>query len=438
MAELTETQKQAVETIDRNVCVSAGAGTGKTRVLVERFIYLVGRKLARPNEILAITFTEKAAQEMKTRIAKRLREQGLEQARRELENAYIGTIHAFCARVLREHPIEAGVDPDFRVIEEDEAEILKETVLDELIESRFQEQAIFDLLRIYGEEGVRQAVKDVVEKVRLNDVPSPLSGGRFPPNCVADPRNDGGNAGGQGVIASAVPAGRQEAPAKERGGSDTLFGGKQSKTKVLDALTPLRMLKDKESDCAELEIALQTSLSRWEDLEKIKEIGKRFRKQGKAKSEVEGLRDALDEWISFCAESLGRNLYEVFLDLTADFEVKYQALKRERSSLDFNDLEREAVRLLSGNDPRSVACKNLYRNHFKFVMVDEFQDTSPIQDQLMGLVARDDNLFIVGDWKQSIYGFRGADASLFLEREKAFSSGGGVRLPLVQNFRSRP
>src|SRR3989338_4536157 len=155
---LTETQRKAVEIYDQNVCVSAGAGTGKTNVLVERFLYLIENGFAKPSEILAITFTDKAAQEMKTRIAKRLRERGLEQARRELENAYIGTIHSFCARILKEHPIEAGVDPDFRVIEEDESNLLKETVLDELIEVRFQEPAVFELLRIYSEAGVREAI----------------------------------------------------------------------------------------------------------------------------------------------------------------------------------------------------------------------------------------------------------------------------------------
>src|SRR3990167_7030340 len=159
MSILTTNQKKAVETVDRNVCVSAGAGTGKTRVLVERFIYLIEHSLARCGEILAITFTEKAAQEMKARIARELGARGLESARRELENAYIGTIHAFCARILREHPIEARVDPGFRVLEEDEADLLKESVLDNLIEDQFQRPEIFDLLRIYGETRIREAVK---------------------------------------------------------------------------------------------------------------------------------------------------------------------------------------------------------------------------------------------------------------------------------------
>ena len=101
MMKLTERQKEAATTIGKNLCVSAGAGTGKTSVLVSRFLHLVKRELAKAQEILAITFTEKAAQEMKRRIASELASERLESARRELENAYIGTIHAFCARILK-------------------------------------------------------------------------------------------------------------------------------------------------------------------------------------------------------------------------------------------------------------------------------------------------------------------------------------------------
>src|SRR3989338_7785618 len=161
---LTETQRKAVEIYDQNVCVSAGAGTGKTDVLVERFLYLIENGYARSGEILAITFTEKAAQEMKSRIAQRLRQRGLEQARRELENTYIGTIHYFCARILREHPIEAGVDPDFRVLEEEDANLLKDASFDELIESRFQEPAVFELLSHYSEDNIRGAIEYVISR----------------------------------------------------------------------------------------------------------------------------------------------------------------------------------------------------------------------------------------------------------------------------------
>ncbi|MCM8776342.1 MAG: UvrD-helicase domain-containing protein, partial [Candidatus Omnitrophica bacterium] len=122
--ELSKAQKLITEAFGKNILVSAGAGTGKTRVLVERFINLVTNGQALVTEILALTFTEKAATEMKSRIRDRFKELGLEAARRDLELAYISTIHAFASRVLREHPIEACVDPDFKVLEAEEADLM--------------------------------------------------------------------------------------------------------------------------------------------------------------------------------------------------------------------------------------------------------------------------------------------------------------------------
>ena len=356
MVELTDTQKKAVQTAKGNVCVSAGAGTGKTRVLVERFLYLVEQKLARSHEILAITFTEKAAQEMKKRITNRFREQGLEGERRELESAYIGTIHSFCARILREHPIEAGIDPEFRVIEEHESNLFRETVLDALMEARFQEPAVFDLLRVYSEEGIREALKQAVSRVHtfgksISEIAcgaALLRGALATPGAM--PRNDvpKGTVQNATVIASEA---------------------KQSKIKVLEALKPLKQLKGKEEDCADVDEALQKPISNWDELEALKKIGKRFEKRGKAKAEIEAFRNLLDDFISLNAELLGQITRNAFLSLASDFETRYQALKRERSTLDFNDLEREAVRLLGGREPKCVACRSFYRDHFKYIMV---------------------------------------------------------------------
>ena len=428
MSILTTNQKKAVETVDRNVCVSAGAGTGKTRVLVERFIYLIEHSLARCGEILAITFTEKAAQEMKARIARELGARGLEEARRELENAYIGTIHSFCARILREHPVEAGVDPDFRVLEEDRANLLQAAVQDDLIESRFQEPAMFDLLRLYSEQTIKKAIQSVTEKAHtlsltlreeaLSVLSSPLMGEDKGGGDLNTPHPD-------------LPP---------QGGKESSLGRcltENVKVKVLSALEALRHLKGREFDGAEIEAAIEKPVGHWDEVEILRQIGKRFRRQ-KTKPETAAFKDALEEFIADQAESFGRSTREAFLDLAGDFETRYRQRKRECSSLDFNDLEREAVRLLAGSKPRSAACRNLYHTRFKFVMIDEFQDTSPLQDQLITLVARPDNLFVVGDWKQSIYGFRGAEASLFLEKEKTFlAEGTGERIPLVENFRSR-
>ena len=112
----TEAQREALETFDEDLLVTAGAGSGKTTVLVERFLHAALKKDVDPERILTITFTDKAANEVKSRIMKRLGELGRDRDRRDLESSYISTIHTFAARLLREHPFEAGVDPDFRVI----------------------------------------------------------------------------------------------------------------------------------------------------------------------------------------------------------------------------------------------------------------------------------------------------------------------------------
>ncbi len=388
---LTKDQKKAVETVDSNVCVSAGAGTGKTSVLVERFLYLVSSRRAQTAEILAITFTEKAAQDMKSKIAKRLKDEGLEQARRDLENAYIGTIHAFCSRILKEHPIEAGVDPEFRVLQEEEADLLKEAALEALIESRFRESAVFDLLRVYSDYDIRNALKRAIERMQTSDVSTPQ------------------------VLS---------APSSE------------ITEKVLAALQPLKKLKDKESNCAEAERILRTPISDWDQFEETKKVTSFF-KRSQTKPEIGMFKDAFDEWIAEGAERLGESFRTTFLDLARDFGVRYSASKAERSSLDFNDLERKAYELLSGESPRSAACRNLYQKKFKFIMIDEFQDTSPIQDKIISLIASPENLFIVGDWKQSIYGFRGSDPSVLIRKEKSFEKQKGERIALTQNFRSR-
>ena len=156
--ELNPVQKKIVEARSSNLLVSAGAGTGKTTVLVERFLALVMEGAAQVTEILALTFTDKAASEMKSRIMQRFNETGFYHARRDLEAAYIMTFHAFASRILKEHPIEAAIDPEFTVIKQEEADLLKEEALTKTFEEHASEEAVFRLLKIYGESGLREGM----------------------------------------------------------------------------------------------------------------------------------------------------------------------------------------------------------------------------------------------------------------------------------------
>ncbi len=404
MVNLTETQKQAVETVDLNVCVSAGAGTGKTRVLVERFLHLIKHGFARSGEILAITYTEKAAHEMKARIARGLSERGLNAARRELENAYIGTIHAFCSRVLREHPLEAEVDPKFRILEETESVFLKNQVWDKLVETRFQEPSIFELLQTYSEDGIRDTLFSV-----------------FCRKQTFDPGKKDWAAYGMG---NSVEWNQLES-----------FLMEQTRA----AFLPLKSYAEKHGDDFSLILAsFEKQVKTWEDVEELKTIRQKFRRQGKWAEAVDTFRAALDDWIAYSVEALAKPHWDTFLSLLEDFENQLKSAKEEAVVLDFSDLERKAFELLSGVSPAQTAIRSLYRERFKFVMVDEFQDTSAIQNELIALISNPTNLFIVGDAKQSIYGFRGTDTALFLNREAQFEKEGTSKvLVLNENFRSQ-
>ncbi len=395
---LTRSQEIAATFSGRNILVSAGAGTGKTRVLVERFLHFVISGQALVTEILALTYTDKAANEMKSRIMKKLGELGRERDRRDLEAAYISTIHAFAARILREHPFEAGVDPDFRVLESEESDFLKEQALDETLERLCEKgNEIFELLKIYTEKDVRAGIFKVFDAARHDGKTLAEFFQLHPSSC-------------------SLPEGEQG----------------------INGFPPFEKLGEKEL-AREFERFQKNENWDWDTVEDYKTWMAGFsRKRGK-KGET-----AWAEIKEACAGLLARKI-EIFMKpwaqkfetLALSFEGTYEMRKKEKGFLDFDDLQRLAVRLFEKQDKVSQKLLERCRGKFRQVMVDEFQDTNPLQLRLIELLSRGDNLFLVGDFKQSIYSFRGAEPALFLAKEKEYEKEGrGLRISLIENFRS--
>ena len=160
----TNSQSAAVDSASRRTVVSAGAGTGKTAVLVERFVSLVISGTARVDQILAITFTEKAAQEMKSRIGERLAEEGRMEEYRQVENAWISTVHSFCSRLLKENPFSAKIDPEFGIIDDTEKAIAEEELFDQLFDGT--DEGFLALLQLYNEKVVKSALINYIELQR--------------------------------------------------------------------------------------------------------------------------------------------------------------------------------------------------------------------------------------------------------------------------------
>jgi ATP-dependent helicase/nuclease subunit A len=372
------------------VFVSAGAGTGKTTVLVERYARAVHDRGLAIESVLAITYTERAAGELRGRIRRRLAELGRHDLARELDGAWISTIHAFCQRLLKAHPFEAGVDPQFRVLDENQARVLAgeafEQALDEFCSSGEPER--IRLLATYGAQGLRRMLTRVYETLRSAGRELALDVTERP---GLEPRLEALRNAARCVV-------------------DDTAGIEAAEASRSSAARALELLERPPSAERLLDLSDVAARGGPRDL---------FAGYEEARQAVE--QAALDE-----VAARDRGLLEELLQRFAD---AYAAAKAAESALDFEDLQLTARDLLLENP--SIRERESWR--FRSVLVDEFQDTNRLQCELIDLLATED-LFFVGDEFQSIYRFRHADVEVFRERREA---SGGV-LALTENYRSRP
>ncbi len=429
----TPEQAAILEARECDIAVSAGAGSGKTHVLVERYIGLL--ESCRVPEIAAVTFTEAAAAEMRDRVRRAVMDRPeLEHHRGDLDEAVIGTIHSLCLRLLREHPVEAAIDPAAGVLAEDEAELLRRAAcvaaVDEAAESGDDRTEALHSLGVYWVERLLPllvAARDDVDRAF---------------EAMGEPHD-------------------WEAYVRRR--IDEEFGGEAAALQA-DAEAAIEEIRDQRGLVADtLAVVVEAVLAGFdapgEWLERAQAAaGAVNRRPGSrtagspdmiAKDAMQRLRDAVKAieavpaWNEHDAEAL-----EALVGVRALFRDacrRYEAAKRERHAMDFLDLEVGAVALL--REHAHVARETQRR--FRHLMVDEAQDVSPIQADLILRIlgagdlsedAREDALrpwlFLVGDAKQSIYRFRGADVAQFNQLRREVEGRGGRLLPLTRSFRT--
>ncbi|MCM2465971.1 UvrD-helicase domain-containing protein [Methanoculleus oceani] len=444
--ELTERQRQAALDHTRSKCVTAGAGTGKTHVLVQKYISLLETGVGVGN-ILALTFTEKAAGEMKVRVRQALAEKEGERwdaVRDEFLWAKVSTFHSFCASVLREFPLEAGVGPAFAVLDEREAILLREEAADALIHgdppaecreavicalravgdyelknylealySRREASEAFFAALAESEEGVLDAWRTAVERRRAEALAAFLERAGDSIETLRDlaARYPGERDPGESYLRAVEPclAGRIAVAALVEVHKDRRFRANmgQKKNWAGDDLERLRAAYRVLNDCIKAHAwALSLDV------------------------------DPADPFTRATLDFL-RDLGTVFGAFTGALEAE----KRRKNALDFDDLIDRTHRLFSAHEDIVAAH---FRDRFRFVLVDEFQDTDPVQIAILCAILGDltresAKLFVVGDPKQSIYLFREADVTQFgrirdlIERDL-----GGEAVPLDVNFRSTP
>jgi ATP-dependent exoDNAse (exonuclease V) beta subunit len=400
----TPEQRAAIEARAHNVLLEAGAGSGKTGVMVERYVRLVVDEGVSPDAVLAFTFTDKAAAELRARVRAELSRRAAAGTNAAavraaallatIGGAWITTIHGFCNRVLAAHPVAAGVDPGFRVLDQPEAERAAREAFDLALTEFLAggDPAREETVAAYDLEGLRGVVVAIHDELRSRGVADPT----LPDPPASDPAE---------ALATAIEA----------------------------AGECLEELKEGDGKRAPLEEALArlTTPGPPPSLTELEAL----RPGGKAKP-LAPFREALDAAIARTAEAGGGGVaYRHLADLLRLYAAAFEAAKERRAGIDFEDLLILAARLLE-----RAEIGQAYRGRFSHLLVDEFQDTNRLQLRLIeALQGPRSQLVVVGDELQSIYSFRHADLEVFRRRRDQIEADASAELMrLSGNFRSRP
>ena len=417
----TPEQALAINTIKSNVSLLAGAGSGKTYVLMKRFVQILRADLSvNPTNIVAITFTRKAADEIKGRVRQAVGE-CVEQAQTDLErlrwqehlqkveSAPISTIHSLCSRILRDNPVETQLDPEFTILEDFEAQdFFKETLQQYLRKNIKENAALRRLVQTYGVNSFVNQVTALGDKlselVREDNLAEPYLKAKEELPAL------------QQKLFAAV---REVIEAREALGAKTK--GRQTLTEAAGLLDEMqKQLLAPEPDCSLLDASGVVKVS------------------GKAlAAELTNLKNLRQELNHVLLNAKGCDLVQDWLAVLQEFYACLSARKQENNVLFNDDLDLLAIEHLQKNE----ALRQKYQERYKYIMVDEFQDTNERQRQLIYLLCGNkldntNNLFIVGDVKQSIYRFRHADVSVFNKVKEDIAQNAGQNLGMKTNFRS--
>ena len=457
----TKDQQQAIDARNTNILVAAAAGSGKTKVLVERLLDHVADGDS-VDEFLVITYTRAAAFELRekildeitARLATDLENRHLRKQLLRCYGAPIGTIHSFCADILRENAGAAGLAPDFRVADEGESALIRVEVLDGVLDKAYETvetcagfRALVDLMSAgYDDTRLVSTALDLYAKLQSS------------PNQADWATEQARRFAAPGVTdASGTPWGK-ELINNVRDTAEFHLG------ELLRAREEMREFEDFNKAygasfdvviCG-IEAFLDALDAGWDSARVAAAIDFPRPKPVSGYESFKDIRKRCKSAMEKCAAVFECSSEELFsdmaavspavtalLDLVMDFDRAYLAEKRRRGLVDFSDLEHLTLRLLrDGKTGELTGLAHDIAARYKEIMVDEYQDVNAVQELIIGAVIKG-NMFMVGDVKQSIYRFRLADPSIFLSKYKSFGdvgdtpAGAGASVLLSKNFRSR-
>lgn len=455
-------QQEIIDLRDKNILVSAAAGSGKTTVLVERIIKLLINEKEDIDKFLIVTFTNAAAGGMKQKIHKALiksiqngeNTEHLKKQLNLLNKSNISTIHAFCIDVVRKNFHVIGIDPNFRIGDVNEIDILLQESIDEVLERHYaiKPDGFIQLVESFtgnrGDLELNDIIKDIYKFIL--SFPDPLKWLFESVEMLSISEEELNNSvwvkavkdnlkiqltGAEEALDSALKLCRDDGPITyEETVLDDLRNVNNHKDLLESdfrgfiasvhnmAFPALKQLRGKAKE--------EVNPEKQEDVKSLRDEYKKIINNIKKMIPDRSLSDfAVD--INYMHLPM-KALYNIIREVDTDFKAK----KMEKSLADFNDVEHYALQVLRQEDIRER-----YKNKFKYIFIDEYQDSNSLQEELLGQIKRENNLFMVGDVKQSIYRFRLSDPTIFNEKSSSYpvadGPGDNRRIDLTQNFRSR-
>ncbi len=409
-------QDRAIRSLGRPLVITAGAGSGKTWVLAKRFVTGIspdsavdGWRPAELGEVLAITYTDKAAGELAERVRRACAQDGLVDQARHVDEAWISTIHSYCNRFLKRHALEAGLDPGFRIVRDVESGALRARVSAEALEAAVAaDPRVAALVGSVGWRAAADAIQDAYDRARAmgrsaRELTTPLR--------QAEP--------GEVDRLLARMSEVYERAGEEFGGCSDGKTMSKCRDHAAGGVRSVAVLRETEHDDVERALLLRRVPNEfWFDAKVEKE-------------RVAGFRQELSAITDRATEIVAADAASALVFAARTFEERLAEEKAALGVVDFDDLQletRDALRDVPGLAER-------YRREFRLVMVDEFQDTNELQTSIVRLVSAGD-LCTVGDEHQSIYGFRYADVENFVEYVDGMRREGADSVSLSANYRS--
>lgn len=464
----TTEQESAIKKHGNNILVSAAAGSGKTTVLIARIINKIINEKVDIDKLLIATFTNAAASEMRERLLKAIydelekkpNDENLQRQIILLNHAHISTIHSFCLNVIRNNFYEIGISSNFRVADTSEIEIMKQEVMEEIFEDKYEKEDVdfLNLLDKYTTYKDDQPLKDLMFELYdfILTVPDPIkwledSISKFNINV-----NDFSETQWGRLILDNTREKVEDCILSLETASKIVENSVDLAdfNRILNQdLVDLKTINFDNWNSAYKKINYKSeNWERWPSRSKLGELEKELKESAKKiRDEVKDIFNKEICKLFFCdsKESIS-DLKEMYDSLNSiksiilEFDEKFKKKKNEKNILDFSDIEHIALKLLVDEDGNKTEVAKKY--NFEEILVDEYQDISLIQETILNSVSNGENIFMVGDVKQSIYRFRQARPDLFIDKYESYklidNTDDGeltekTKIQLYKNFRSR-